>query len=166
MDVTPLFKKSKIKIKSAKITETIGMYPYKEKVEDNWAYFTSISLKRLKEVFKKENKKIETAAIVGIGSGIEAIALIKIFKNNLKRLIITDVDQKILNGAVKNINSIMKDGDIEISIDEDDKKISEFINEVLKQWDDVKEEFLAVVKKIKESWLKETDIKEELGYLG
>jgi hypothetical protein len=55
---------------------------------------------------------------------------------------------------------------VEVSIDEDDSKSSEFINEVWKQWDDVKKEFLVVVKKMKESWLKETDIKEELGYLG
>ncbi len=55
---------------------------------------------------------------------------------------------------------------IESSIDEDDKKSSDFINEVVKQWDDIKKDFLPVARKMKESWLKDTDIKEELGYMG
>ena len=41
-----------------------------------------------------------------------------------------------------------------------------FINEVWKQWRDINKQFLPVVVKMKESWLKETDIKEKLGYLG
>ena len=55
---------------------------------------------------------------------------------------------------------------IESAIDEDDKKSSDFINEVWNQWDDVKKKFLPIAKKMKGSWLKDTDIKEELGYMG
>ncbi len=55
---------------------------------------------------------------------------------------------------------------IESAIDEDDKKSSEFINQVVKQWSDIKKNFLPIIKKMKESWLKDTDIKEELGYMG
>ena len=55
---------------------------------------------------------------------------------------------------------------IESSIGEDDKKSSEFINEVWKQWDDIKKKLLPYVKKMKESWLKEMKVKTELGYLG
>lgn len=55
---------------------------------------------------------------------------------------------------------------IQIAIDEDDKKTCEFVNDVMKDWNKVKEEMLWISKMLKESWLKDSDIKEELGYMG
>ncbi len=55
---------------------------------------------------------------------------------------------------------------IETSIDENDKKSAEFINNIWKEWDKIKKELSSFIKKLKEGWLKETKIKEELRYLG
>jgi hypothetical protein len=54
----------------------------------------------------------------------------------------------------------------EISIDEDDKKTSLFINEVMKDWPAVKKQLAAILKKLKESWLADTELKEDLAYMG
>ena len=55
---------------------------------------------------------------------------------------------------------------IETSINEDDKKSSLFINQVWKDLDKIKKDFKQIVVKLKDSWLKESDIDEELGYMG
>ncbi|MBW2966112.1 hypothetical protein KY342_03340 [Candidatus Woesearchaeota archaeon] len=55
---------------------------------------------------------------------------------------------------------------VETSIDENDKKSAEFINDFWKDWGNIKKELSDFIKKLKEGWLKETKIKEELGYLG
>ena len=55
---------------------------------------------------------------------------------------------------------------VEASISSDDGKDAEFINEVFKDWEADKEEFLKFLRKAKESWLKESDIKERFGYMG
>ena len=48
---------------------------------------------------------------------------------------------------------------IETAVDEDDKKSSEYINAVFKEWGELKKQFLSFVKKSKESWLKDSDLK-------
>ncbi len=55
---------------------------------------------------------------------------------------------------------------VEISIDENDSRSSDFINQVWKHWAGIKKELLPFVSKVKDSWLEETDIKEEPGYMG
>lgn len=55
---------------------------------------------------------------------------------------------------------------IDTAIDEDDKRTSKFINDVWKEWPKLKKKFSGFVKKMKDGWLKETKIKEELRYLG
>lgn len=55
---------------------------------------------------------------------------------------------------------------VEASINEDDKKTSKFISDFWKEWPNIKSEFLWVILKLKESWLRETDIKTDVGYLG
>ena len=108
VDITPLFKKANMNTGSISITETNGMYPYKEKIEDNWAYFTAVGMKRLKELFDAEGKTIEEAGIVGICSGVEAIALKHIFKEDVTHMIVTDVDADILKGTIYNLNNTIK----------------------------------------------------------
>jgi len=55
---------------------------------------------------------------------------------------------------------------VEASIDENEQKSSDYINAVFKNWKDIKKEFLRHIKNAKESWLRDIDIKEKLGYLG
>ena len=55
---------------------------------------------------------------------------------------------------------------METSVNEDDKKSADYINTVFKDWDSIKDQFSKIVAKAKESWLKETNIKEDLGYMG
>jgi hypothetical protein len=55
---------------------------------------------------------------------------------------------------------------IETAAREDDEKSAEFINDVFKEWNDLKENISVFVKKAKESWTEEVDVKEELGYMG
>jgi len=54
----------------------------------------------------------------------------------------------------------------ETSIGEDDSKSSDFIKEVFEQWESIKKELLFMVKRLKEGWLEEKNVKTELGYLG
>jgi hypothetical protein len=55
---------------------------------------------------------------------------------------------------------------VETSIDEDDKKSAEFIQKAYNDWEELKKEILPYIKKLKESWTKETKIKEILRYVG
>lgn len=55
---------------------------------------------------------------------------------------------------------------VENSMDNDDKKSAEFINTMWKRWAAVKKEFSTAVRKMKESWEKDSIYKEDLKYLG
>ncbi len=114
VDVTPLFEQAGIDTGIIKIIETPGMYPYKEKIEDNWAYFTAVGLKRLKDLLDKEGVTVRDVGIIGICSGVEGIAVYYVFKNQLRRLIVTDIDAEILNGTIINLRSAIKDVSVEL----------------------------------------------------
>lgn len=100
---------------NAEISESSGMYPHKENVEENWSYYTGWGFRRLKEKFEAEGKNISTIAIVGIGSGVEGILAAKFFKPNLKNLIVTDIDSEVADGAARNIKSSVNDINIRIT---------------------------------------------------
>jgi hypothetical protein len=55
---------------------------------------------------------------------------------------------------------------IETSVDEDDKKTSEFINEFWKEWPAMKKKISEIVRNLKDGWTKEIKLKEEKSYLG
>jgi len=55
---------------------------------------------------------------------------------------------------------------IEAGLDENDKKTAEFINSIFEEWIELKKRMLEFVVKLKKSWLKKKDIKEDLGYMG
>ncbi len=112
VDITPLLRKAKLTTEHIAILETEGMYPYKEKIEDNWAYYTAVACKEFKNICVKEGKVIKDAAIVGIGSGVEAIALVHVFKDQLKRVIVTDIDAEILKGTIFNLTHSLENSDI------------------------------------------------------
>lgn len=55
---------------------------------------------------------------------------------------------------------------IEVSLQHDEKSETEFIGNALEEWKILKKEILAFVKRMKDSWKTEVDIKEDVGYLG
>lgn len=55
---------------------------------------------------------------------------------------------------------------VEISLERSQKNEADFINTFLKEWEELKVELLQFVKKMKASWKDESDVKEDLGYLG
>lgn len=114
VDITPLFQMANIATGPLSIIETPGMYPYKEKIEDNWAYYTAVGCKRLKEIFIQEGKMIRNIGIIGICSGVEGIAVVHVFKPDLKRLIVTDIDDEILSGTVTNIGNAVQGLGVEV----------------------------------------------------
>ena len=55
---------------------------------------------------------------------------------------------------------------VEISLMNSEKEEASFINEFMNDWGKIKAELLSYVKKMKDSWNAETEIKEDVGYLG
>ena len=56
---------------------------------------------------------------------------------------------------------------IEVSLEHNEKDEADFINNLLNEWKDLKQELLRFVRKMRASWkTEEADIKEDLGYLG
>ena len=55
---------------------------------------------------------------------------------------------------------------VEVSLEHDKSHEAEFINRFFFEWKIIKKDLLKFVKKMRESWQIETDIKEDVGYLG
>ena len=55
---------------------------------------------------------------------------------------------------------------IEISLEPNEKDEAQLICDFFDKWKEIKHELLRYAKKMKDSWKTETDIKEDLGYLG
>lgn len=55
---------------------------------------------------------------------------------------------------------------IENSLEHDENSEAGLINEFFDEWKDIKKELSRFVKKMRVSWKTETDIKEDIGYLG
>ena len=55
---------------------------------------------------------------------------------------------------------------VEVLLSKNEKEEAEFISSFYGEWKDLKREFLANVKKMKDAWQTEIDTKEILGYLG
>ena len=79
--------------------------------------------------------------------------------------IITDEEKKELYNLFKRLVYFDRLS-IETSINEDDKKTSDFINEFWKEWPSIKEQLSEVMSKLKQGWTKEIKLKEERNYLG
>lgn len=115
IDVSALFQKCGIDLPMTTIIETEGMYPYKPSVEDNWAYFTAVGFQALARILMQEEKRVESIGIVGIGSGVEGIAALHIFHDQIRHLVISDVDEGILQGAVKNLAAILQSNHVQLT---------------------------------------------------
>ncbi|MFH1253744.1 MAG: hypothetical protein V1664_05470 [Candidatus Uhrbacteria bacterium] len=114
VDITSLFTACGIEISPVSIVETSGMYPFKNKIEDNWAYFTTAGLQVLSETLAREGKVIKDVGIVGICSGVEAIAVLHIFQKNLQRVVVTDIDDEILKGTMYNLKKFLGEALVQI----------------------------------------------------
>lgn len=55
---------------------------------------------------------------------------------------------------------------IEVCIEHNEKDEADFINEFFEEWKSIKPELIKFIKKMRMSWKVETDIKEDVGYLG
>ncbi len=55
---------------------------------------------------------------------------------------------------------------IENSLGHDEDAEARFISEFVNEWKGIKKELLSIVKKMRDSWKTETDIKEDFGYMG
>ena len=55
---------------------------------------------------------------------------------------------------------------VEVSLENNGKEEASFINDFMNEWEKIKSELLFYVRMIKDSWKAETDIKEDIGYLG
>lgn len=61
---------------------------------------------------------------------------------------------------------LMHDSSLLAGLSCKDDENAKFISEALREWQPVKKQMTEIVKKMRDTWKKETDIKEELGYLG
>ncbi len=55
---------------------------------------------------------------------------------------------------------------IEVSLQGNEKEEASFINEFMNEWEKIKSRLLSYIKRMKDSWKAETNIKEDLEYLG
>ena len=55
---------------------------------------------------------------------------------------------------------------VELSLGNNEKEETEFINNFFNEWKEDKMELVRYIKKMKDSWKSETDVDEDIGYLG
>lgn len=55
---------------------------------------------------------------------------------------------------------------VELSLEHNEKEETEFINNLLHDWKEIKKELVRYIKKLKDSWKSETETEEDVGYLG
>lgn len=102
INISPLFRKCGLNTPDYVIHESPDMYPFKNKLDDNWAYYTIAAFLRLGSILQS----VVNLAIIGIGSGVEGIAALKIFQSSIKNLVVTDIDKDIVYGAAGNIEPV------------------------------------------------------------
>ncbi len=61
---------------------------------------------------------------------------------------------------------VIEKSSLETSVDETDKKTSEYINFVFREWSEIKKELSRITEKLRKGWEKEEISKEDVGYLG
>ncbi|MEJ0054059.1 MAG: hypothetical protein WDN10_05075 [bacterium] len=115
VDIAPLLYMAGIGDTPTTIVETDGMYPYKTDIEDNWAYYTAVGMKHFRTMLEQEGRQPERISIVGICSGVEAIAIARIFDQDVKELIVTDIDEGILEGTIYNLHHTITNKDLTIT---------------------------------------------------
>lgn len=107
-DVSDFFLRTGLKSSVSCIQETPDMYPFKNEIEQNWSYFSALTFAKLGLL---KHFKPRSMAIIGIGNGLEGIAAVTAFPS-LKKLFISDVEEKVTLGAYQNISQCVKEIEI------------------------------------------------------
>ena len=76
-----------------------------------------------------------------------------------------DKERRIFYILYKKLMVISRES-TEVSLKRYEKEEANFINKTFNEWKELKTDLLKFVEKVKDSWKKETNIKEDLGYLG
>ena len=74
-------------------------------------------------------------------------------------------DKEKIYALYKKLMVIIRES-LEVSLKRDEKEEAIFINKTLDGWKGLKTNLFEFISKLKDFWKKETDIEEELGYLG
>lgn len=115
----------------------------------------------LREVRRKITQKLETYNKILEGILKPEVALCDLHECK----VFTDKEKGDLFELYKKLMHIDRHA-TEVSINEEEKTTSQFIKETWKEWPGIKKQLKEAIKKLKQSWLEESDVKDELGYLG
>ena len=74
-------------------------------------------------------------------------------------------EKKIMYDFYKKLMNLSRCS-VELSLEHNEKEESEFINNFIQEWKEIKKELVRYIKRLKDSWKTETDTKEDIGYLG
>lgn len=111
INLQPFFQKLNLTLPDFEVIETPAMYPHKDKVEDNWIYYTAAAFK----ILKSQAIPVEKIALIGIGSGVEGIAALNIFQPSIQSLAIVDTEHDIVSGAMSNLRLLIKQTGVELT---------------------------------------------------
>ena len=116
----------------------------------------------LREIRRKIVDKIETFCkliedlIQPESTSLSAMHEVKVFE---------DDEKEKIYALFKKLMKFHRTGFL-LAINNNDKEEAQFISEVMVEWKTIKIEITKIVEKLKDSWGKDLDIKEVLGYLG
>ena len=116
----------------------------------------------LREIRKKIIDKIETFCklleelIQPESTSLSTMHEVKVFEDEEKEKIYT---------LFKMLMKFHRTGFL-LAINDDDKKEAQFINDVMAHWKEIKADITKIVEKLRDSWDKDLDIQEKVGYLG
>jgi hypothetical protein len=84
----------------------------------------------------------------------------------LKESNILDVDSRLIVNKTYNKLLFLNRANIELHLDYSEEKAVQFIKNLYEEWQTIKKELLPIIRLLKESWAKNTEIKPDRGYFG
>lgn len=91
----------------------------------------------------------------------DASSFLSIYETRL----FNDEERKKIYNLYKTFMIIERTANI-LNLKTDEKEDAKFITKTFEDWQKIKPDLMEFLKKIKEGWQKETNVKEDLGYLG
>ena len=77
----------------------------------------------------------------------------------------TEAEKKSMFDLYKKL-MMVHDNALILEIDQDEKAEAAFIRDMHMKWKDLRKEMVSIVTKMRDSWKKDVDLKEDIGYLG
>ncbi|MEK6876683.1 MAG: hypothetical protein AABX63_04675 [Nanoarchaeota archaeon] len=111
-DVSELFRESGIN-KKVVVATNEHMYTLKDDIEDNWLLYTFFGFRELNNRLIQEGKTPKRVAIIGTGNGVDALGAYFII-DGIEELLITDIDPRIMEFSVENIQKNISDDELGI----------------------------------------------------